>query len=87
MNGTTWEYSETRGDDIVFKSVIVFRAKTYIYEGFELTGSHRIEFSGIGTYVYESPNLIMRECDDVITATISGNKKTIPVGGRWVRLR
>lgn len=77
LDGTTWVFSEMNGNEIAYESTLRFQQEEYIYLGFEMIGSDKQEFSGSGTYTYNAPTLTMIQGDQIITATIDGNRMTI----------
>lgn len=87
LDGTVWVYSGEENGIKVHERIITFHRNELSFEGFELNGNRRDEFSGSGTYTYEPPLVIMVLKGETTEAIISGNEMAIQGGGYFVFIK
>lgn len=81
LNGTTWEANEVDGT-FIYKMTFKFQKSTFNYSGYEDWDGKIIDISGVGTYTYDHPNVILTfESGDREYGVISGSKMEIKESG------
>ena len=88
LNGTIWvhEHEESTWKD--YKK-LTFGESTYSYEGYELTLSTNdtTYSSSNGSYIYNHPNVFLREKGDTLALIISGNTMTSQINNEIVYIK
>lgn len=77
LNGTTWEANEVDGS-FTYKMTYKFQKSTFNYSGYEIWNGDKIDISGVGTYTYDHPNVILTFDDgEKVQGVISSSKMIV----------